>query len=278
MSDGGYIKLWRKIEKNGWFQNPRLLSFWIWCISNAAYKQRTQIVGKQRVELQRGQFAFTVAEACIKNSANPRWIRTSLDCLKKWENIAIKTTNKFSVITIINYDTYQSDDCFADKQTDKQKTNERQTKDKPLIKKEGEEGKEGEEEIIAASPTTPQNHLGILKTKYKKKIPDDFEPTQEMISHATGKGLGNVYEIFDSFKAYHIAKGDTSLSWGHSWQTWCGNELRFGKGRGGNGSNRKPPHIEKLQSTMEIFARRQHDRDQEERDAGQDAGESGGLL
>lgn len=58
-----------------------------------------------------------------------RSIRTILDFLKNSQNLTIKTTNKFSVISIVNWSTYQGEDIQNDNQNDKQPTNNRQATD-----------------------------------------------------------------------------------------------------------------------------------------------------
>jgi hypothetical protein len=50
-------------------------------------------------------------------------IRTNLDSLRKRQNLTIKTTNKFSIISIINWDAYQCEENEINQQINQQITN-----------------------------------------------------------------------------------------------------------------------------------------------------------
>jgi hypothetical protein len=50
-------------------------------------------------------------------------IRTALEHLKTTKEITIKTTNRFSIITICNYNTYQDENCEDNQQDNQQITN-----------------------------------------------------------------------------------------------------------------------------------------------------------
>ena len=92
----------------------------------ASYKEFDAIVGLQIVHLMPGQFVFGLKKASIETGLTIREIRTILDCLKKAENLTIKTTNKFSIITVVNWPTYQGDETGNDTQNDKPLTNKGQ--------------------------------------------------------------------------------------------------------------------------------------------------------
>ncbi len=71
-----------------------------------------------------------------------RNVRTCLSTLVKIKNLTIKSTNKFSIITICNWNIYQNTEFENDKQSDKQVTNKRQTSDNKQEHKECKEYKE----------------------------------------------------------------------------------------------------------------------------------------
>ena len=84
------------------------------------------------VELDPGQFVFGRKKASIETGLSERKIRTCLDKLKKFQNVTIKTTNKFSIITVINWGTYQQDETKSDQLNDQQVTNKRPTSDQQV--------------------------------------------------------------------------------------------------------------------------------------------------
>lgn len=103
----GYVRLWRKSLDAGWIKNHKLWAFWSYCLMKASYREFDAIMGFQVVHLLPGQFIFTLRNAAKDLNLSIKEIRTIIDLLRKAENLAIKTTNKFSVITVINWPIYQ---------------------------------------------------------------------------------------------------------------------------------------------------------------------------
>ena len=119
----GYVRLWRKSLDAGWIKNHKLWVFWTYCLLKASHKEYNAIVGLQVVHLLPGQFIFGLRVASKETGLTIREIRTIIDFLRKAGNLTIKTTNKYSVITIINWPTYQGDDSRNDTLNDKQVAN-----------------------------------------------------------------------------------------------------------------------------------------------------------
>lgn len=116
----GYIKLWRKSLDSSTWQNHDVFRFWVWCLMKASHKSCVQIVGRQEVKIEPGQFVFGRKIASLECGLSERTIRTCLSTIKTTSNVTIKTTNKFSIITIINWERYQSVENEIDQQIDQQ--------------------------------------------------------------------------------------------------------------------------------------------------------------
>ena len=125
----GYIKTWRKAIDSGWLRNHRLWVFWSWCLLKASYKEYDLVVGCQKIHLMPGDFVFGRRVAASELNMSEREIRTAVDSLKTSRNIAVKTTNKYSIISVLNWDTYQQTENINDQQNDQQLTNKRPTTD-----------------------------------------------------------------------------------------------------------------------------------------------------
>ncbi len=128
----GWIKLYRQAIDDGWLQNADLWAFWCYCLLKATHKKHTARVGYQRIDLAPGQFIFGRKKAAEELETTERKIRTSLKILEKEGNVTIKTTNKFSVITICNWEAYQLIDNGIDQQDDQQTTNRRPASDQQV--------------------------------------------------------------------------------------------------------------------------------------------------
>ncbi len=122
----GYVRLWRKLLDAGWLKNHRLCIFWIYCLLKASHKIYTAIVGSQTVDLLPGQFIFGLRKAAEETGLTVRQIRTCLAFLISTQNLTIKPTNKFSIITIVNWHIYQMAENENDTQNDKPPTSKRQ--------------------------------------------------------------------------------------------------------------------------------------------------------
>ena len=121
----GYVKLWRKSLDNGWLQNHRLWVFWSYCLLRANHKETKVKIGFQGITLKPGQFLFGRRVAAEELNMSERQIRTALAFLINAGNLTIKTTNKFSIITIVNWHLYQDMPTQNDQQNDQQVTNKR---------------------------------------------------------------------------------------------------------------------------------------------------------
>jgi hypothetical protein len=135
----GYIKLWRQILDSEMLKDHKLCVFWIWCILKASHKKHKVTVGRHEVQLLPGQFVFGRKKASEELNISEQSIRTIINFLKKTEKITIKPTNKFSIITIINWDIYQSENR---KTTSKVTSNQPTPNHKQECKKYSETSKE----------------------------------------------------------------------------------------------------------------------------------------
>jgi hypothetical protein len=116
----GYVKLWRKSLDAGWFRNPKLWTFWTWCLMKASHKEHKVIIGHQEITLKPGQFIFGRKQAAKELKMNPSQIYRLSMFLKNSQNLNIKTNNKFSVFSIINWGIYQSGEFKNEHQNEQQ--------------------------------------------------------------------------------------------------------------------------------------------------------------
>lgn len=116
----GYIKLYRQSLDNGWLRQGDLWRFWCWCLLKAYHKPQTVTIGLQRVDIKVGQFPFGRKVAAEELKMSEQTVRTLLSKLVEWQNLTISSTSKFSVVTVVNWESYQGEDS---KSTINQPTN-----------------------------------------------------------------------------------------------------------------------------------------------------------
>jgi hypothetical protein len=105
----GYVKLWRKSLVSSIWTNPKLWRVWTWCLLKASYCETTEMVGFQEVHLEPGQFIFGRITAAKETGLSEQEIRTAIDSMRKRQNLTIKSTNKYSIISIVNWMDYQDE-------------------------------------------------------------------------------------------------------------------------------------------------------------------------
>lgn len=119
----GYIFLWRKLLDSPLMQNPDVLQVWIWMLLKATYQPIDILVGNQIVHLEPGQLVFGRRRAATALNTTEKRIRHALEVLKKLEKVASKTTNKFTIITLLNWSSYQNESSEEGQQKGQQKAN-----------------------------------------------------------------------------------------------------------------------------------------------------------
>ena len=124
----GYVKLWRKSLDNDWLTNYKLWAFWCWCLLKATYRPHKAIVGLTHIDIDPGQFIFGRKKCSKETGLSDKTVRSCLHSLKTAGNLAIKSTNKYSIISIINWELYQGDDCEIGQQKGQQKGQQRASK------------------------------------------------------------------------------------------------------------------------------------------------------
>jgi hypothetical protein len=106
----GWIKLHRKLLKNHIFDNPKLLKTFLWCLLKSSHKEHVQMVGRQKILLEPGQFITGRAKAAEALDMPPSTAWSYLKLLEDDEAIEIQSNTKFSIVTVVNWEVYQGYD------------------------------------------------------------------------------------------------------------------------------------------------------------------------
>ena len=127
--EGGWIKLHRKIMDWEWWGIPEMFILWVYLIFSANLEDKEW----KGMKIPRGSFVTgrkRIAEAC---GISEQQVRTCLARLENSQQITIKSTNKYSIITICKYDDYQvneKDEQPAEQPID----NQQSTNNQPQLK------------------------------------------------------------------------------------------------------------------------------------------------
>ncbi len=161
----GWVKLHRQALDNGWLKNPVLWAFWSYCLLRANHKPCTTIVGYQQVQLEPGQFIFGRKQAMEDLSLSEQNIKTCLKNLKNTKNLTVKVTNKFSVITVVNWHIYQDEE-----EETNQQTNQRLTSNSPATNHRQECKEVKEENLVTKKTSSPPSKAKKQKPSSKEML------------------------------------------------------------------------------------------------------------
>ena len=186
----GYVLVWRKIQDSGLMQMPNTLAVFLHILFSATHKDIKVGTTTGVIELKRGQYISGLNRLSKDLKQSVQQIRTSLARLEQLEIISIKSTSKYSIYVIENYDIYQDVNTLA---TNKQQTDNKQT-------------------------TTKQEH-NTHKKHNKTSLPSDFKISDRVISWANREGYRDLQKHFDNFVLKAEAKGYTYTNWDSAFMT-----------------------------------------------------------
>jgi len=193
----GYIKLFRKLEDWDWYKNPNVLSLWIHILMKANFQDKKW----QGETIKRGSFVTGLKSLSFETGLSIQQIRTSLDKLTSTNNITSKSTNKYRIITVLNYDDYQNDNKQVNSQITNNLTIKQQTNNNNEVIKELKEEKK------------------VIKKQAKKFTRPNIE---EVKSYCLEKNYNIDAEYFISFyesNGWKVGKNPMK-SWKASLTTW----------------------------------------------------------
>lgn len=189
----GWIKLYRKFCEWEWFNISEMVHLFIYLLLNANMEK-----GKWRgIDIKRGQILTGLHILNKKTGISIRTLRTCLDRLEKTKEIDRQTTNKYSIITICNYESYQLNRQAIDKQS----TNNRQATDKQsTTNKNNKEGREKKEELLVQRESKFKSEVYEFMNEYPESMLNKFS------DYWTEKNKAGIKMRFELEKTFEISK------------------------------------------------------------------------
>ena len=112
----GWICLHRKFLNWEWFNNGDMVRLFLYLLLEANYENKRW----NGIVISRGQLLTGRKELAKNLNLSEQVVRTCLDRLKSTSEITIKSTNKYSIITICNYEFYNSIEYKINQQNNQQ--------------------------------------------------------------------------------------------------------------------------------------------------------------
>lgn len=109
----GWIKIYRKFQEWEWYDKSEMVHLFLHLLLSANLTDRNW----HGICIKRGQLVTSYEHLHCQTGMSIRTLRTCLSRLEETREIERETTNKHSIITICNYESYQDEGNESDKQT-----------------------------------------------------------------------------------------------------------------------------------------------------------------
>lgn len=218
----GWIKLHRKILDWEWFTSPSTLQLFIYLLLRANKEDKKW----RGILIKRGQLVTSVATISEETKLSTQQVRTSLNRLKSTNEITSKTTNRFTLVTVCKYESYQLYEEVEQqtKQQALQQTNNKQITNKQQQLKNNKNIRNNKKESILTNvridekatdapvvATTTTDDMELRKEKfYQSLVPYVAKYGKDMVrafyDYWTEKTYGGRKMRFEKQQAFEISK------------------------------------------------------------------------
>lgn len=207
----GWIKLHRKTLDNPIvMKDSAHFAVWAYLLLNATHAEKQAIFKGKRIVLQPGQLITGCISISDKLKLNESKVRRVLNDFQNDGQIDRQTSNKNSLISILNWGLYQKSDGQSDGKNDRQPTDNRQTKSKKVTTNKNvfkQESKNERNRIYY-----PTNKLVGSSDIKKSDVPTLAETEALSAANDVSEKRGFSEELkkaFNRWVTYKYTRGDT---------------------------------------------------------------------
>ncbi|WP_315911109.1 DnaD domain-containing protein [Staphylococcus aureus] len=228
----GWISIDRSIQNHWLFKEKRTFSkfeAWIYLLMEANHSKAKVPIGNQIVTVERGQRLTSILTLSDLFNWSRFKVKTFLDLLESDGMLEVKTTSKYTLITIVNYDFYQSEQGRNQHQNDiKPTSKQHQSNINPTSK---------QHQTNTNNNDNKDNNEKNVNNEKKKTTAFDFFQDNGF-GFITSYNLDNLNYYLDSFEndsdeivtaSLKIAKDRNKVTWGYAksiLNTWLNANLK----------------------------------------------------
>lgn len=163
----GWIKLYRKLLDNPIVcKDSETFSIWLYLLLSATHQEVSAIFKGKKIILKPGQLITGILSISKKLKINKDKVQRTLKCFEIDKQIKQETSNKNRLITILNWEQYQSND----NENDKQLINKCETTDKQLITNKNEKNEKNDKNVITTVGDSCVDGLQRIINFYQENI------------------------------------------------------------------------------------------------------------
>lgn len=193
----GWVKLHRSFLEWEWFDEPNVVWLFLKCLLLANHEDKNW----HGILIKRGSFITSYSSLSSKKAkVSVQMIRTALERLKSTHEITIKTTSKYTLISINNYDKYQDINTPINNQI----TNDQQSNNKQITTNKNDKNVKNEEKGIYIS----------LSPNQIKKLTEEFKVDER-----------SVRWVLDNLQTFCRSHGTTYANYFETMRAWIKKDL-----------------------------------------------------
>lgn len=209
----GYINLHRKLLDSGMLRNHSLFTLWVYCLLKANHKPNTFIWNGEKVTIQRGQFISGRKEIAKDLNMNESCTYRNLKKLEKLGNVNIKSNNKFSLITVCKYNTYQTSTLQSEQHFEQQVNNKRTTSEQQVNTNNNDKNDNNEKKEQGESLFTLESCLSVaLYEGYSKEEGQKFFDFYNSQGWKRGKSQALITDLVSAFRSWISRASEMGLT------------------------------------------------------------------
>jgi hypothetical protein len=200
-TNNGWIKLHRQIvDDELWFSEPfTRAQAWIDILLIANHKKRSFYVRGNKINVDRGQFAYGEEALALRWKWSRNKVRRYLDELETIQQIGQQKNRVLSIYTVLNYNRYQSDDTTKGT-TERQQTIQQKDINKNIYKN-----------VENSIPNSLQ-----LTAQIVEELSEKFNLSPEVISRESAKCVD-----------FHKSRGTKVKDWLATFRNWLRKHNEF---------------------------------------------------
>lgn len=220
MENNGYIKIYRTLTQWRWYKDANTFRLFLHLLMTANYKD----MDFENTTIPRGAKVTSITALADELSLSPQMVRTSIAKLISTGEITKRSTTKYTVLSVVNYEKYQPKTSRA--------TNNQQTNNKPITNEQQQEkeykegnkgrsikGREYNPPIIPPQIADAFSDFAEMRRKIKAPLtdratqfalskletlaPGDYDTQRKILEQSTMRSWRGLFELKDEGGAKH---------------------------------------------------------------------------
>lgn len=192
MNTQGWVKIHRQIFEWVWYTDISVKVLFLHLLLSAVFDKG----GAYGYSLKAGQTITTIKKLASETGLTEQQTRTALNKLKRTGEITVNVTNKFSLVTIVNYSLYQGLDDTEQQTNNKQVTNNQQTSNTQVTRLNKECKNERNKNVRYIYQNKPEEVLRNSFNNFDQRIYSDDEIKERLQAKKDRENESNISAMF----------------------------------------------------------------------------------